>query len=367
MTSKTAIVLFNLGGPDKQNSVKPFLFNLFNDKAIISLPQPFRFLLAKFISKKREKTAQEIYAQIGGKSPIYDITKSQAESLEKELSFHGKNYKTFICMRYWHPMSKEVAKKLKKYNPDQIIFLPLYPQFSTTTTGSSFDDFARALKKVELDSVPIKKICCYFDNEEFILSHAKLIKKSLHKQKFINLKDFRILFSAHGLPQKIIDAGDPYSFQVEATAKKVMIKLYDILAKDKAFNLVGKGDEDNIKKIDYQICYQSKVGPLKWTTPSLSDEINRAAKDKKSPVITPIAFVSEHSETLVELDIEYKEIADKLGIKNYARVPALNIDGHYIKALAKICKFAEKQEEGTYRGCNKERACPSKHNKCCNK
>ncbi len=367
MTSKTAIVLFNLGGPDKPKSVKPFLFNLFNDPAIISLPKPFRFLLAKLISSKREKTAQEIYSNIGGKSPILEITKSQAESLEKELSYHGKDYKTFICMRYWHPMSKEVAYKLKKYNPDQIIFLPLYPQFSTATTQSSFDDLENALKNAKIDDIPIKKVCCYFDDEEFILSHAKLIKKSLHKQKFINLKDFRILFSAHGLPQKIIDSGDPYSFQVESTAKKVMFKLYDILAKDKAFGLVGKGDEENIKKIDYQICYQSKVGPLKWTTPSLSDEINRAAKDKKSPVITPIAFVSEHSETLVELDIEYREIADELGIKNYTRVPALNIDGHYIKSLAKICKFVEKQDQGTYRGCNKERACPDKFSKCCNK
>lgn len=367
MTSKTAIILFNLGGPDKQKSVKPFLFNLFNDKAIISLPQPFRFLLAKLISSKREKTAQEIYSNIGGKSPILDITKSQAEALEKELSYDGKKYKTFICMRYWHPMSQDVVKKLKKYKPDQIIFLPLYPQFSTTTTQSSFNDFEKSLKAAKIDDIPVKKVCCYFDNEEFILSHAKLIKKALHKQNFINLNDFRILFSAHGLPQKIIDAGDPYSFQVESTVEKVMIKLYDLLAKDRAFNLTGKGDEKNIKKIDWSVCYQSKVGPLKWTTPSLEDEIKRAAKDKKSPVITPIAFVSEHSETLVELDIEYKEIADEIGIEKYTRVPALNIDGHYIKCLAKICKFVEKQEEGTYRGCNKERACPSKFSKCCNK
>ncbi len=361
-TKKTAIVLFNLGGPDKQKSVKPFLFNLFNDPAIISLPQPFRFLLAKLISRKREKTAQEIYAQIGGKSPILDITKSQAEKLEQELSYDSKNYKTFICMRYWHPMSKEVTQKLTKYQPDQIIFLPLYPQFSTTTTESSFKDFQKALKKAKIDHIPVKKACCYFDNEEFILAHAKLIKNTIQKQLFLNLKDFRILFSAHGLPQKIIDAGDPYSFQVESTAKKVMTKLYELLVKDRVFNLSKEITPENIAKIDHQVCYQSKVGPLKWTTPSLEDELKRVAKDKKSPIITPIAFVSDHSETLVELDIEYKEIAEKLGIEKYGRVPALNIDGHFIKSLASICRSTAKNDHNFSR----KRTCPKEFSGCCN-
>ncbi len=373
MTSKkTAIVLFNLGGPDKQESVKPFLFNLFNDKAIIALPQPFRFLLAKLISSKREKTAQEIYAQISGKSPIFEATKVQAETLEKDLSYDGQNYKTFIAMRYWKPFAIDAAKKIAKYSPDQIIFLPLYPQFSTTTSGSSFDDFDKALKRAGVrasidpdeNEIPIKKVCCYFNDDEFILSHAKLIKNKILQQKFKSLKDFRILFSAHGLPQKIVDAGDPYVFQVEATSKKVMTKIYELLAKDGVFNLKLEVSEENIAQIDSKVCFQSKVGPLKWTTPSLGDELRRAAKDRKSPLISPIAFVSEHSETLVELDIEYKELADELGIKNYSRVSTLNVDGHFIKSLAQICRSVSNQEPGFFVGCSKGRACPGEFSKC---
>ena len=373
---KTAIVLFNLGGPDKQSSVKPFLFNLFNDKAIISLPQPFRFLLAKLISGNREKTAQEIYAQIGGKSPIYEITKSQAEALEKELSYGEGDFKTFIAMRYWKPFAKNAAEKIAKYQPDEIIFLPLYPQFSTATSQSSFDDFESQLKKAGIsasinpseDQIAIKKVCCYFDDEEFILSHAKLIKKKLQEHEFRSPSEFRILFSAHGLPQKIIDAGDPYVFQVEATVTKVMEKLQELLEKNEVLGFKkAQNDKSAVKndeEIDFQTCYQSKVGPLKWTTPSLGDEITRVAKDGKTPVITPIAFVSEHSETLVELDIEYKELAEKLGVKKYVRVEALNIDGHFIKSLTKICRSVSSQNPGFYVGCKKGRACPKEFGKC---
>ncbi len=373
INKKTAIVLFNLGGPDKQDSVEPFLFNLFNDKAIISLPQPFRFLLAKLISKRRKKTAQEIYSHIGDKSPIYEITKSQADSLEKELSYAG-NFKTFIAMRYWQPFARDAVAKIAKYQPDEIIFLPLYPQFSTATTASSFDDFMAQLKKAGIgastdpkaEEIPIKKVCCYFDDDEFILSHAKMIKKEIQKQSFSNLEQFRILFSAHGLPEKIVKAGDPYVFQVEATAKKVMAKLHELLAKDGAFQLKLPSSAENIAKIDHQVCYQSKVGPLKWTSPSLDDEIKRVAADKKSPVITPIAFVSEHSETLVELDIEYKELADGLKIEKYTRVPALNVDGHFIKSMTKIIKSVATQDAGFFVGCKKGRACPQKFAKCRN-
>lgn len=371
--NKTAIILFNLGGPDKQSSVKPFLFNLFNDKAIISLPQPFRYLLAKLISARRTKTAQEIYGNIGGKSPILEITKSQADALAQELSYDG-NFKTFIAMRYWRPFADDTAEKVAQYEPDQIIFLPLYPQFSASTTQSSFDDFEKALKKAGVkastapkdDEIAIKKVCCYFDDDEFILSHAKLLKNAIAKASFTDLSQFRLLFSAHGLPQKNIDAGDPYVFQVEATTKKVMAKLHELLAKESIFQLKLPNSDENIAKIDHQVCYQSKVGPLQWTTPSLDDEIKRVAKDKKSPVITPIAFVSEHSETLVELDIEYKELADELKIDRYTRVPALNIDGHFVKSMTKIVKSVAGQDAGFFVGCNKGRACPQEFKKCRN-
>lgn len=326
---KTAVILFNLGGPDSQEAVKPFLFNLFNDKAIISLPQPFRFLLAKFIANKRQKTTKEIYQLIGGKSPLLEITKAQADALEKELSFSG-DFKVFVTMRYWHPFLQEIKQQIFDYKPKRIILLPLYPQFSTTTTGSSFKQFHKIFSKKELKNKKIKTefICCYPTQGDFVLSHAKSIEKTLLKTK-TPITHFRILFSAHGLPQKIVDKGDPYVLQTNATCDFVVKKLEEILRKNKKLT--------KNQKIDYQLCFQSKVGPLEWTKPYFEDELKRAAIDKKPVIIVPIAFVSEHSETLVELDIEYKHKANDLGIKEYLRVPALNVDGNFIKALSKLC------------------------------
>lgn len=358
---KTAIILFNLGGPDNEESIKPFLFNLFNDKYIISLPQPFRFLLAKLISNKREKTAKEIYREIGSKSPILEITQNQADELEKELSYDG-DYKTFIAMRYSKPFAKDAVQKMKEYNPDQVILLPLYPQFSTATSESSIKDFIAAMKKSDLDDLvkSLKIICCYPEDDDFIMSHATLLKQKIVESS-LKYDEFRILFSAHGLPQKIVDSGDPYVFQVEKTAKKTLEKLKELLIQEKFFS------SDEAEKIDSQVCYQSKVGPLKWTTPSLDSEIKRAAVDNKNPVIVPIAFVSDHSETLVELDIEYKEMADEMKIEKYIRVPALNIEGNFIKSLAKICKNVTKnQEEGFFVGDEAIRICPKTYKRCLN-
>lgn len=303
---KTAVILFNLGGPDDQKNVKPFLFNLFNDKAIIGAPQPIRYLLAKFISGKREKKAQGIYAQIGGKSPILELTNQQANALDAAL---GEGYKSFVCMRYWHPMSAEVAKQVQEYAPDEVIFLPLYPQFSTTTSQSSFNDFPIKANKT---------ICCYPFEEDFINAHAQLIKPHLASHP-----NARILFSAHGLPKKVIEAGDPYQWQVEQTSAAVAAKL---------------GAKD------YVVCYQSKVGPLEWLKPNTEDEIIRAAKDGVPIILTPIAFVSEHSETLVELDIQFKELAEEHGANTYIRIPALGTHPLFIKALAGLIKKEKGQK-----------------------
>jgi ferrochelatase len=347
---KTAVVLLNLGGPDKIESVEPFLFNLFNDKAIISLPQPLRFLVAKLISSRRKNKAQNIYKQIGGKSPLLDITLSQADSLERELSFDG-NYKVFTIMRYWHPFSKEVVEKIKEYQPDQIILLPLYPQFSSTTTASSVKDFA---DNFFAESVPIKIVCCYPNQDDFIKSHALHINQALNKIEDKNLSKVRLLFSAHGLPQKVIDNGDPYVFQVEETAKKTF-EFLKILRKSENLDL------------EYRICYQSKVGPLKWTTPSLEQEVSRVALDEKIPVIIPIAFVSDHSETLVELDIEYLEFAKKLGVAEYYRVPSLNIERNFIQGLSNIVKSTSKNDNyAIFCGENPQRICPKKFKLCPN-
>jgi ferrochelatase len=317
MPKKIAVILFNLGGPDSPESVELFLFNLFYDKAIITLPNPFRFFLAKVISKKRAPIAQEIYNHIGGKSPILDETKKQANALKKKL---GENYKVFISMRYWHPFSSETILDVKNYNPDEIILLPLYPQFSSSTTASSINDWLANCKKENL-TAPTKIIYSYQDNENFINSHIKLIQQSY--EKITDKNNFRILFSAHGLPQKNIDAGDPYQTHVEQTVTSIVQKL-------------------GIKNLDWKICYQSKVGRLKWLEPSTEHEISRAGAKKKSLIIVPIAFVSEHSETLVELDIEYKKLADESGVKQYLRVPTLSTDELFIDCLADICKTIKK-------------------------
>jgi ferrochelatase len=311
---KTAIVLFNLGGPDSGAAVQPFLFNLFNDPAIIGVPNPMRWLLAKLISKKRAPTAREIYNQIGGKSPILENTALQAEALEKELNKNG-NAKVFIAMRYWLPFADETARAVKKFAPDHIILLPLYPQFSTTTTGSSFKNWDAAAKKAELH-VPTSRICCYPTHEKYIDAHVALIKNHYEEAKKYGTP--RLLFSAHGLPEKIINAGDPYQKQVEATTQAIVLKLA-------------------IANIDYVNCYQSRVGPLKWIGPATTDELERAGHDGAVAVLIPIAFVSEHSETLVELDIEYAHHAKEHGVKHYVRVPTLSVDATFVEALADIC------------------------------
>lgn len=366
--NKTAVILFNLGGPENLDEVEPFLFNLFNDKAIINLPQPFRFFLAKLISKRRVKKSQNIYAKIGGKSPLLEITNSQAHHLEKELSFCG-DFKVFVAMRYAKPFAAETVAKVMEYNPNKAILLPLYPQFSTSTSQSSLEDFAQKFTKAQKKfgkEITTRMICCYPVSAHFIRSHATLIKQTLMKLPEENIEKFHLLFSAHGLPQKLIDNGDPYVFQVEQTTAKVVENLAQILAVTP-------------EKISHSVCYQSKVGPLKWTEPSLELELQKTILNKKIPVVIPIAFVSEHSETLVELDIDYKNFAISFGASNYLRVPALNVEGNFIKALTEICQIATKDMQNSennsnyYQGEQAEkiserpaRICPKKFTKCPN-
>lgn len=311
---KTAVVLFNLGGPDNLSAVQPFLFNLFNDPAIIGLPKIFRRLLAIFISRRRAPTAKLIYEEMGGKSPIVENTEAQARALEASLSGHG-NVKVFTAMRYWHPFSDAAAKLVARFNPDHVILLPLYPQFSTTTTGSSLKDWKRAAQKHGLQA-PASAVCCYPIHPEFIKAHTQLIRT--YYQEAGRFGRPRILFSAHGLPEKIINRGDPYQAQIEATTQAIIHAL-------------------GIPDVDYVNCYQSRVGPMKWIGPATTDEILRAGYEHKPVVVVPIAFVSEHSETLVELDIEYAELAHSNGIDHYYRVPTLSAHAHFIAALTDIC------------------------------
>lgn len=311
--TKIAVVLFNLGGPDDLKAVKPFLFNLFHDKAILDMPQPMRWLAARLLSSRRAKKSCGIYQQIGGKSPILEQTQAQAKALEERLKTHG-DYKVFVSMRYWHPKSAMVAKNVQHYAPDHIILLPLYPQFSTTTTASSFDEWDKECDRIGLKK-PTSKVCCYPMQKSFAASHAKLLRE--YYWKAAEHGKPRVLFSAHGLPEKVIMAGDPYQYHVE----KSVAAIIQILA---------------IDDLDYSVCYQSRVGPLKWIGPATEEEIIRAGETHTPLVVVPITFVSEHSETLVELDIDYKRLAEVNRVPSYHRVPALSTEHFYIDALVEM-------------------------------
>lgn len=305
---KVAIILFNLGGPDSPEAVQPFLKNLFSDPAIISLPSLLRLPLASFISSRRAPKAKKIYDQIGGSSPILGQTEAQARALEEALGA-GHEWRGYVCMRYWHPMTEAVVRSVKKFGPDRIVLLPLYPQFSTTTTGSSIKAWKAAVAAAKL-ALPTQAVCCYPDEPGFVAASVDLLKQGLAEA---GDRPVRVLFSAHGLPEKIIQRGDPYQVQVERTAKAIA---------------------DRIGGLDWSVCYQSRVGPLKWIGPSTDTEVKRAGQDGKAIVLYPLAFVSEHSETLVELDIDYRRVAGECGVPAYIRVPTVGTHPLFIAGLA---------------------------------
>ncbi|MBJ26553.1 MAG: ferrochelatase [Alphaproteobacteria bacterium] len=313
---KTAVVLFNLGGPDSLNAVRPFLYNLFSDKAIIGAPTPIRQLIAHIISQRRSNTAKEIYEHLGGKSPILEQTELQSLALKKRLESESPEdeIEIFISMRYWKPFVEETIINVEKFNPQQIVLLPLYPQFSTTTTGSAFNSWWKSTKGSILEHIPTVTICSYPSNKGLISAQTDLIREAIQTNR---LSDYRLLLSAHGLPKKIIQQGDPYQKQVEKTASAIVEGL-------------------GIEKLDWCICYQSRVGPLEWIGPATEDEIKKAGKDKKNVMIVPIAFISEHSETLVELDIEYLKLAKDCGVEEYHRVPTVGTHEDFISGLANL-------------------------------
>ncbi len=337
---KKAIILFNLGGPDKLENVEPFLFNLFNDPAILNLPFFLRYPLAKLISNRRAPIAKKIYEEIGGASPILKLTEEQSDVLEKKLNQNQivDEYKCFVVMRCWHPRASEVIKNVQLYNPDEVILMPLYPQYSAATSGSSIKEWKNICKKnnyITKTSI----ICCYPTDKNFINAHTKEIIK-----KIKDLNNFKLIFSAHGLPKKNIKKGDPYQWQVEQSVNKIIQNL-------------------NFKDLDWILSYQSRVGPLKWIGPSTDDIIVENAKIGKHIVLVPIAFVSEHSETLVELDIEYKKLAEDNGCKQYTRVPALGINEDFIKAMTELIIKKEEYKFNEYLNPPKT-TCPPHLKKC---
>lgn len=305
---RVAVLLFNLGGPAKPADVKGFLYNLFADRRIIDLPWGVRQGVASLISGRRAASARQNYAKMGGGSPILAETRDQAVALETHLNkIAGIEAKVFVGMRYWHPFIEDVARDVEKWKPDEVVVLPLYPQFSSTTTLSGFEAFKGAFR----GKAPVKYVCCYSDNDHFVHAHAQMITEWL-KTSVPDPANCRVLFSAHGLPEKIIKKGDPYQAQVESCVAKIVGQI---------------GAQDHV------VCYQSRVGPLKWIGPSTEEAIAAAGKAGKAVLVVPIAFVSEHIETLVELDIDYAHFAAKNGVSVYRRVPALRTNKGFVQAL----------------------------------
>lgn len=312
---RIAVVLFNLGGPDDAQTVQPFLFNLFNDPAIIGLPGFVRTPLARLISSRREASAQENYAQMdaNGGSPLKAETLKQMAALDAALArlLPGDEVKSFMAMRYWHPLTEEAAADVAVWGPDEVVLLPLYPQFSTTTTASSL----KAWREAYAGSGRVRTICCYPRLDGWIEAQAQAVRAKLDEAKAAHPgKPLRVLFSAHGIPEKLVTGkGDPYQEQVEATVAAVAARA---------------------ELTDWVLCYQSRVGPLKWLGPATPDVIVQAGRDGVGVVVTPIAFVSEHIETLVELDIEYGELAHEAGVHPYLRAPTVSVMAPFIDGLA---------------------------------
>ncbi|EOA63063.1 ferrochelatase [Anaplasma phagocytophilum] len=315
MSRKIAVVLFNLGGPASLREVESFLFNMFNDSHIVSAPRPFRYFLAKAISKLRARSSREIYTLMGGKSIVEQETAKQAIALEELLNKNaetGCSYKVFTCMRYSAPNALTVLGDIDEYKPCKVVLLPMYPQYSSATTQSSIEDWFSTSHKAG-HSFWTDIIWDYHSDEHFIAAHCKLISEAYEKALALNARA-RILFSAHSLPVSFIEKGDPYQQQLRQTVLSILQNM-------------------GLQSIDYTLCYQSKLGPVRWLEPSTKSELLRAYNDNVSVVLVPIAFVSENSETLVELDIEYKAL---VGEKKFIRVPTLGTNPKFIECLCNL-------------------------------
>ncbi len=314
---KVAVVLLQLGGPTSLDSVEPFLFNLFSDPDIFELPagRLYQKALARFIASRRAPRVQQSYKLIGGKSPINELTDQQAFSLEQAFSEFGYDIRVFTAMRYWHPTTEDVILHLKKESYEHVVLLPLYPQFSRATTFSSFNEWNRQARKNAFQA-HIQRICCYPQHPLLIDAFVDRIQTTLDKIRR-PYSDLHLIFSAHGVPVSFIKRGDPYQLQVEATVQAVVER--------------GKWN------IPYTLCYQSKVGPLRWLQPSLIETVDTlVAANHRHLIVVPIAFVSEHIETLYEINIEVHQHAMKKGCETFELVPAINSHPSFIECLADL-------------------------------
>ena len=317
MQEKTGVVLLNLGGPDSLEAVEPFLYNLFVDPDIINFPGSFLFRewLAKLISSKRHPKIQEQYKQIGGKSPLKDFTLGQARLLEEKLN-EKFPARVFAAMRYWHPFTEETLDELEKENIKKVILLPLYPQYSMATTESSVKEWKKHLEKRD-SKIEWTLVEQYYDFPPYIDACVERINQGLEKFPAEKRGEVDILFSAHGTPLKLVRAGDPYSEHICQTVAAV----------------TKRGGWTN----PHHLCYQSKVGPQKWLTPSTPAMIeDLAKKGSKQMLAVPIAFASDHLETLFEVGIEFKHLAKKAGVEQFEVTEGLNYSEKFIDALAQL-------------------------------
>jgi protoporphyrin/coproporphyrin ferrochelatase len=334
---RAAIILFNLGGPDSLDAVRPFLRNLFSDPAIIGAPAFIRLPLAAYIAYTRTKSAQANYAHMGGRSPILFETEAQAAALQNLLNARLRDVESnvIVAMRYWKPFIADAADMARDWGANEVVLLPLYPQFSSTTTGSALTEWKRVWPG------KTRTLCCYPAADKFIQAHADAIMSAW--KKAAAPPNPRVLFSAHGLPQRIVDKGDPYQWQIEQTVAAVRQRLP--------------------REWESRICYQSRVGRLKWLEPSTEHEIAIAGADRAGVIVSPIAFVSEHVETLVELDRDYAALAKQAGVPFYIRAPALSTADDFISSLADHVTDLLAKPEGVYSETG-ARICPRAFGMC---
>ncbi len=312
---KIAVVLFNLGGPDSIEAIEPFLYNLFCDPDIFNLPFGQK-LFAKLISSRRAPKVAGEYKLIGGKSPINEWTEKQRSLLEESLRNNYESIDVYTAMRYWNPLTKEVVANVENKNYDKIILLPLYPHYSITTTGSSFNEWSRHFKG---DRSKLIFVNDYYLHQKYLEAINQRIDETVLCFPENVRKEIQIVFSAHGTPISLVKKDDPYSKHIKQTVEAVM----------------------KLRKHshDHHLCFQSKVGPMKWLEPATAKMIEGlASQNKKNLLIVPISFVSDHVETLFELDIEYRHVAEKVGIENYIVMKGLNDSQLFIEALSDIVK-----------------------------
>lgn len=315
---RVGVLLLNLGGPDKLDDVRPFLYNLFADPEIIRLPSPLlQAPLAWLISSLRAKKSQENYQKIGGGSPLRRITEAQAQALRVQLQQEGQAVTVYIGMRYWHPFTEEAIAQIKQDNIEELVILPLYPQFSISTSGSSF----RLLERIwtadpELQKIKYTVVPSWYSHPGYLEAMANLIGQTLDQVP--HPSHAHVFFSAHGVPVSYIEeAGDPYQQEIEASVALIMRQMN--------------------RPNPFTLAYQSRVGPVEWLRPYTDEAIATLAHDGvKELVVVPISFVSDHIETLEEIDMEYREVAENAGIEVFTRVPAPDTDPTFVKALADL-------------------------------